>query len=99
MLISRKILKTLPKKRLIAIAQKLGFSGITALSKNEIIGKLFRNRQPKEILEYLKLYEIKPVCSDLDLDLNGIGRRQEFIKLILRTGLRYQNKHRVMYLL
>jgi type I restriction enzyme M protein len=73
----KEILACLTKTQLVEISRHLGFKSWQVISKGEIVRRLSRHRKTpmEEMLGLLKIYELRHICSKLDLNPGGLTKK------------------------
>ena len=81
---NKEILEILTKRQLVEISRHLGFRSWQVISKGEIVKRLSRQRiKPmEEILNLLKINELRHICTKLNLNSGGV-EKQRIIDRIL----------------
>jgi hypothetical protein len=74
---NKEILEILTKRQLVEISRHLGFRSWQVLSKEEIVNRLSRQRKqpPEEILDLLKINELRHICIELNLNSGGLKKQ------------------------
>ena len=80
----REIFETLTKRKLVEVSHHLGFRSWQVLSKGEIVKRLSRQRKKstEEILDLLKINELRHICIKLNLNSGGV-KKQTIIDRII----------------
>jgi hypothetical protein len=80
----RVILEVLTKRKLVEVSLHLGFRSWQVLSKGEIVKRLSRQRKKpmEEILDLLKINELRHICIKLNLNSGGV-KKQTIIDRII----------------
>ena len=70
----RVIFDVLTKSKLVEISHHLDFRSWQILSKGEIVKRLSRQRKKpmEEILDFLKINELRHICIELNLNPGGV---------------------------
>ena len=81
---NKDILEVLTKTQLVEISRHLGFKSWQVISKGEIVKRLSRQRTApmEELLDLLKITELRYVCSKLNLNMGGL-KKETLIDRIL----------------
>lgn len=90
------ILGALTKQRLLNIAWKFDFTGLSALRKADIVSTLARKRSilMEEVLELLKRDELKAICQELGLDDSGKKKAPLIERITKASGCRKPKKQK-----
>jgi type I restriction enzyme M protein len=80
----REIFETLTKRKLVEVSHHLGFRSWQILSKGEIVIRLSRQRKKsmEEMLDLLKINELRHICIKLNLNSGGV-KKQTIIDRII----------------
>jgi len=94
---NKQILELLKKADLVIISQNLGFKGWSVLSKDEIANRLSRKRSIPidEILNNLKIAELRSICIKLDLDSGGQKKQALIDRIVGNNSKALQAKEKV----
>ena len=74
---NKDILNVLTKTQLVEISHQLGFRSWQVISKGEIVKRLSRQRKTpmEDMLNLLKIYELRHICTKLDLNPGGLKKK------------------------
>ena len=80
----REILEVLTKRKLVEVSHHLGFRSWQVLSKGEIVKRLSRQRKKpmEEILDLLKINELRHICIELNLNSGGVAKQTIIDRII-----------------
>jgi hypothetical protein len=91
---NKDIFDILTKTRLVEISHHLGFRSYQVISKGEIVKRLSRQRKTsmKDMLNLLKIFELRHICTKLDLNPRGL-KKKTLIERILGNKRKELHKY------
>ena len=94
---NKDILEVLTKAQLVEISRHLGFKSWQVISKGEIVNRLSRQRTTpmKEMLDHLKIAELRGVCSKLNLNMGGLKKETIIDRILGKEGAKKPEQTRI----